>query len=228
VRVQVAVSGTIAVIVVSFERPRMLREALASIEGADQVVVPVALAREFHLPAVRFVLNPPKLPQQRMRKPSCGALINRAMRAVKTDYVTLLCDDDLFAPGWVQAAAGYLDQHPLSHMVRGDWHAFNDGEPLSKAKPCTFDLEPPVTTGNFAYRASCAIEEGCEWSEMTVSCHDAAFLDGYFRRHKSRDIAHVGVLAGYRREHPKNMLKFLDGNGYQPEVAEFFSARSLE
>jgi glycosyltransferase involved in cell wall biosynthesis len=216
VRVQVAVSGTIAVIVVSFERPRMLREALASIEGADQVVVaddgsesfnPVALAREFHLPAVRFVLNPPKLPQQRM---------------------TLLCDDDLFAPGWVQAAAGYLDQHPLSHMVRGDWHAFNDGEPLSKAKPCTFDLEPPVTTGNFAYRASCAIEEGCEWSEMTVSCHDAAFLDGYFRRHKSRDIAHVGVLAGYRREHPKNMLKFLDGNGYQPEVAEFFSARSLE
>lgn len=255
-------SGTIAVIVPSFNRPRMLREALASIDGADQIIVAddgsdfdvrsraisaVAEAGGYHTVRVidnsgtvrlsgnrrdmtlQVIENPPLEPWQRMRRATCGALINRALRAVETDYVAYCCDDDLLSPEWLPAAVAWLDTDGGSHMVRGDWLKFNDGEPLETAEPCVFDITPELTTGNFAHRTECCGGCGCWWNEDTVSCHDYAFIDQYLRRHGSRDIAHVGTLAGYRREHEFNMLRWMgQHNDYKPETLALFESGVLE
>lgn len=232
-------TGTIAVIVPSFNRPRLLREALASIVGADQVIVAddgsdfdvMQVVYDFRDRWEPLVLHPvEKLsPQKRMRTPSCGRLINTALRRVTADYVTYLCDDDLFAPDWLPAAVAHLDAKPQSHMVRGDWLKFNDGETLETAVPCVFDIDPELTTGNFAHRTSCTSECGCLWAEWTVSCHDYSFIDTYLRKHGSRDIAHAGVLAGYRREHEFNMLRWMgQSNDYKPETLALFEAGLLE
>jgi glycosyltransferase involved in cell wall biosynthesis len=230
-------SGTIGLVVVSYQRPRMLGECLASINGAAQVVIAddgstfdvQALASGFNLPNLSFVFGQQLEPWQRMRRPTCGKLINAALRQIETDHVSVICDDDLMAPGWLQAAGAWLDKDPGSHMVMGDWLRFNDGEPLSSAEPCVFDIDPPLTTGNFAVRTECAGGCGCWWSEDTVSCHDYAYLDAYLRKHGSRDIAHVGTLAGYRREHPYNMLRWMgQHNDYKPEALALFESGMLE
>lgn len=231
-------TGTIAVIVPSFNRPRMLAEALASIVGADQVIVAddgstfdvAAAVRTSAQPDALIVANLPIEPLQRMRQPTCGALVNQAIRLVTCDYLTLLCDDDLLAPDWLPAVVKHFDSNPTSHMCRGDWLRFEDGaDPLTTARECVWDCDPPLTTGNFAVRTECAGGCGCWWSEDTVSCHDAAYLDAYLRKHGSRDIGHVGVLAGYRREHAYNMLRWMgQKNDYKPETLALFERGRLE
>lgn len=231
-------TGTIAVIVPSFQRPRMLREALASIVGADQVIVAddgsdfdvLALVAESGHRNVLIIRNPPMDPSKRMRTATCGALINQALREVTTDYVAYCCDDDLLTPAWLPAAVAHLDANPGSHMCRGDWLAFDDGDnPRETARECVWGVDPPLTTGNWVNRAECAGGCGCWWSEGTVSCHDATYLDTYLRLHGSRDIAHVGVLAGYRREHAFNMLRWMgQKNDYKPETLALFERGMLE
>lgn len=219
----------------------MLRESLASIKGADQVILaddgsdsfdPLEVAAEFNLPGFSLVLGPKVSPEERMHRPSCGKLMNAALRAVGCDYTAYLCDDDLFAPDWLPAARDHFDSNPNSHMVMGDWMLFDDGKPLSTAVLCPFEFLPPLTTGNFAHRTECAGGCGCWWDESTLAVHDAAFLTTYLRRHSTgpHGIAHVGVVAGYRREHPNTMSHHVtsDGRRYKPSAAGLFAAGSVE
>lgn len=226
-------SGTIAVIVASYNRPRMLADALASIDAADEVLIAddgsdfdvAALAAPFRLPGLQIVANLPRSPRRRMQEPSCGRLINRAIRATQADYLAFLCDDDLYAPGWLAGARAALDYYP-HHMVSGDWRVFNDGEPLSSSKRCPFYFHPPLTTGNFACRRSCVVDEGCWWSERTLAVHDGTMLHNYIARHaKTEWLAALELLAGYRREHPKTISNNCRPNdSYTPVVETYFAA----
>lgn len=225
--------GSVAVVVPSFNRPRMLREALASIVGASEVFIAddgstfdvVALAAEFGVPAENVVIGPQIAPAWRVRTTNCGRLINECLGRVTADYVGYCCDDDLLAPDWLEAAAKALDADPGSHMVRGDWRQFNDGESIEQSTPCNLEFIYNLTTGNFMHRAICFEQCKSPWPTDTVTCHDAVFLDCYLNRHQADDIRHVGVLAGYRRQHPTNMIRWTrrDGRRYMAEVEALFA-----
>lgn len=230
--------STVGVIVISYNRPRMLAEALASIDGADQVVLVddgsdfdvERVLKRAKLPNASMIANPSHTLAERLTIATCGALINAGLRAVTCDYVGYLCDDDLFAPGWLQAAAAFMDREPSSHMVRGDWLKFNDGESLDLAVPCNWTFAPELTTGNFVHRAACTFACNCWWSESTIASHDSSFLDNYLRMHGATGIEHIGVLAGYRREHTFNMLNFSNPshNGYLPAAEAVLAGGLLE
>ncbi len=228
-------TGTIAVIVVSFNRPRMLAETLASIGECDQVIVAddgsnfdvQDLAREFDLPGLTFVLNDPKPPQHRMVEPSCGKLMNRAIREVTTDYVAYVCDDDLLQKDWLRQAAAGLDYYQDFHLVRGDWRTFQDGEDRTKAPLCKFGFQPPLTTGNLAHRLTCATREGCWWSERTLAVHDSVMLTNYITVHRQIPnwYGPLDVLAGWRREHPKTISNnATSSDRYAQRVEAMFAA----
>lgn len=229
-------SGTIAVIVASYNRPRMLAECLGSIHDVDQVVVADdgsdfdvrELASRFDLPNLTFVTNPPKSPARRMIEPSCGALMNRASRAATTDYVLPVCDDDLLAPDWPRDAAAGLDHYPY-HMVSGWWRTFQDSEEKTDAL-CRLEFRPPLTTGNYAYRRSCALEEGCWWGEKTLAVHDATMLSRYITAHRGTNwLGKLDVLAGWRREHPKTISNnAVRGDAYTPRAELLFAAGRME
>lgn len=243
-------SGTIAVIVASYNRPRMLAEALASIGPCDQVILADdgssfdvhALARQFDLPDLTFVINPPKKPKRRMTEPSCGALVNRAVALAKTDYVlACLCDDDLLERDWPRQAAAALDYYRYRdgrsryHMVRANWGLFRDGEERRPGQLCEFNAALPLTSGNMVYRRSCATEEGCLWDETSVAIHDAQFLGDYMHRHGysglgSRGwLGHLDVLAGWRREHAKTVTRHATGDDrYKASAEALFAAGSME
>ncbi len=229
----------------------MLSQLLGSMPDCDQVVIADdgsdfdvrALAKSFDLPDLTFVVNDPKPVQNRMLEASCGRMMNRATNLVKCDYLIPVCDDDLLAEDWPRQAAAGLDYYQV-HMVRGDWRLITDDglmtpEQIEAAKAnaplCRFVFDPPLTTGNFAYRKSCATEEDCTWNERTLAVHDATMLAGYISKHngalagKKPWLGSLDVLAGWRRDHPKTVTRHARSNDtYTRSAEELFSAQSME
>ena len=237
-------SGTVAIVVVSYARPRMLAECLASIGDCDQVIVAddgslfdvEAVATRFDLPNLSFVFGPKRSPAERMVTPSCGRLLNAALREVRTDYVLpALCDDDLSAPDFPRAAAAALDADSSLHMVAGRWGLFEDGtEPdPSILLPITFYI--PVTAGNWVHRMSCTLTEGCWWNETSQAVHDGPFAWNYMKLHGTQVrggkvsrtgwLGQLDVLAGYRREHAKTVSNnsLFGGDRYLPRTEAMFA-----
>ena len=237
-------SSTLAALVLSYSRPRMLAEALASVAAAHaqtgvphQVIVVDdgsdfdfrTLALGAGLPNVRVLGLPPMPPEERIRTPRVGTLVNAGLARVETDHVAYLCDDDLWAPEWPAAALAALEEYPLAHMVRGRWLVFRDGEPATRDNPlCRLD-DRQMTTGNFAHRMQCFRQCGAGWPTHTVACHDNEMLEAWAIRHGGYgSVLDTGILAGWRRLHDFNGIHFATGNEYRPEALAWLSRGYLE
>lgn len=227
---------TIATILLSYNRPRMLRAALESLRRArpDQVVL-VDDGSDFDAAAMVYEVFPwahaivaPKMTlDERLSTARLGGLINQALALVEADIVTYLCDDDLFYPSWLEAARAFFQHHPLAHWVRGDWYVFEDGQPLHLDRLCPLDPRQ-LTTGNFAHAIACYRDEGIRWNETSVACHDDMFLWDVARFHNTYDIPHCGGVAGWRRLHAHNALGYTQHAVYNANGAELFAQGWLE
>jgi glycosyltransferase involved in cell wall biosynthesis len=224
---------TVATILLSYNRPRMLREALASIADADQVIVTddgsdfdvVDIVRDYYGDAL-FVQAPLMSIDERLTTARLGSLINQALELVACDIVTYLCDDDLFHPGWIAAVRAWFDAHPDEHWTRGLWYQFQDGDERGAA-PCPLDLRQ-MTTGNFAHRTLCYRDCGIRWNEASVACHDDMFLWDVHRFHNTHAIPDSGAVAGWRRLHAYNALGYTQHAVYRANAGELFAKGWLE
>lgn len=225
---------TIATILLSYNRPRMLCEALGSIRGADQLIV-TDDGSDFDVqaligacwPNADYVLNEPIPTAARLKAARVGNLINRALSLVRCDVVTYLCDDDLFHPDWLYAVRAWFDHYPHEHWTRGAWFAFNDDDPDRTPERCKLDGRQ-LTTGNFAHRIECFREEKIAWDETTIASHDNAFLWQAARCHDMRLVPFCGAVAGWRRLHKHNALAYAAPNGYTANGAQLFAGQWLE
>ena len=236
-----AASG-VAVILLSYNRPQMLEYAWRSIvqaplrltmerpvldqdwiilvdDGSD-VFDPHQWAEEHRIPTK--IIAPQRSLEDRMYKPSLDALLNRAVRLAHDlgpKIVTYLCDDDLFAPGWIEAIREALTPGN-EHVVRGRWDAFKDplrggpmAHPPKRTKKAQMDWRQ-MTTGNFAHRTECFVEEGLSWDETRIAVHDDFFLWRMHRIHPLNRVRLLPVLAGWRREHNWNMAHYTQHGEY--------------
>jgi glycosyltransferase involved in cell wall biosynthesis len=241
----------VSVIVPSYNRPRLLREALASIDYADQVVLAddasdfdaLALFREYdHFPARAFVTQPGCTLDERLSVPRQGNLLNKALEFCQHEVVCYLCDDDLFAPGWTLAALEYLREHPDQHLAAGEWRLFDDGQdPATESREApraydgmettgfAFDYRE-LTTGMLAHRLTCFTDEGVGWDPRSVAVHDDFFFRNLHAVHPlPESVARLPVLAGYRREHAHNMLPYTDWpSRYTPGARAVLAGGMLE
>lgn len=223
----------VAVILLSYNRPRMLREALASIPRGAEVLV-TDDGSDFDAPAVvrtrfpdaRAVVAPPMDVAARLVTPRLGRLVNQALSLVQAPYVTYLCDDDLFAPGWLDAVQGFFHANPAAHWTRGTWYQFQDGQ-TPGTDPCPLDGRQ-MTTGNVAHWTGCYHGCGIRWNETSVACHDDMFYWDVDRVHRVLSIPHCGAVAGWRRLHPHNALAYCAGAHYAPHAAALFAGGLLE
>lgn len=225
---------TIAVILLSYNRPRMLCEALSTARGCDQLIVtddgsdfdvqPLVRAC---VPAAQFVTMPQMSVAQRLTTPRLGALINWALALVACDVVAYLCDDDLFHPHWLPCLRAYFDAYPDEHWTRGAWYQFADDDEDRVPTRCPLDGRQ-LTTGNFAHRAQCFREEQIGWDETTIASHDNAFLWNAARVHDMRLVPFCGCVAGWRRLHRHNALPYAAPGGYAANAAELFARGYLE
>lgn len=225
---------TVATILLSYNRPRMLGEALASLgaAGPDQVILvddgsdfdAYAAVEDVFLDALA-VTAPTMSLEQRLVTPRLGRLINQALALVKADVVTYLCDDDLFHPDWLSHVRTWFAAHPDQHWVRGRWYQFSDGEPLGETH-CPLDRRE-LTTGNFAHRIDCW-DKGLRWNEGSVACHDDMMLWAAHRLHDMFAVPDCGAVAGWRRLHAHNALGYTQNAVYTPNAGELFAKGWLE
>lgn len=225
---------TIATILLSYNRPRMLCEALSTALGCDQLIV-TDDGSDFDVqslihgcrPDAQLVSASPMTTAERLRTPRLGNLINRALDLVSADVVTYLCDDDLFHPDWLPTVRAWFDQHPAAHWVRGNWYAFDDADSARTPTRCHLD-DRQLTTGNFAHRIDCYRDEHIVWSETTIASHDDAFLWNVHRQHNTYAVPFCGAVAGWRRLHPHNALPYATGGDYNAQAAALFAGGFLE
>ena len=225
---------TIAVILLSYNRPRMLCEALGTVTGCDQLIVTddgsdfdVRALVMGCVPAAQFVTMPPMTVGERLVTPRLGSLINSALLLVECDVVTYLCDDDLFHPHWLPAVRAFFDANPGQHWTRGAWYAFEERDPKRTPTRCRLDGRQ-LTTGNFAHRIACFREEKIGWDETTIASHDNAFLWNASRVHDMRVVPFCGAVAGWRRLHAHNALPYAARAGYSKDGAQLFAGGFLE
>lgn len=216
---------TVAVVLISYNRPKMLDLAYASIVGADQIILADDGSDVFDAVAwsdargIDRVVMERRSIDARMTTPSLGKMVNTALSLVTEDIVTYLCDDDLFAPGWIAKLRDVLPD-ATQHWARGRWRVFDDpltnGEPLAKpvnSRPANLDWRK-MTTGNFAHRIECYAECGLKWNERTIAVHDDQFLWHADMIHSLRNAKDSRVLAGWRREHKWNMAHYTAQGDY--------------
>jgi glycosyltransferase involved in cell wall biosynthesis len=155
--------GSIDAIVPCYQHGRYLRQCVESVldQGVpelrvliidnastdDSVSTARALAAEDS--RIEVVANPVN------RGPH--ASFNRGIDWASAKYLTILCADDMLAPGALRSAAAYLDMHPEVGVAYGIDLEFRDGEPF-----------PP--------RAS--IYAGATWS----ACDGLAFVEDLCRQ----------------------------------------------
>lgn len=225
---------TVAVILLSYNRPRMLCEALGTIKGCDQLIVTDdgsdfdvrGLVRGCYSKA-QFVINEPMSVAERLKAARLGNLINRALELVECDVVTYLCDDDLFHLNWIPTVKKWFDEYPESHWMRGAWFAFEDDDPSRKPSRCKLDPRQ-LTTGNFAHRIECFHYEDVRWDETTVASHDHMFLVHASKAHDMYAVSFCNAVAGWRRLHRHNALGFVDAANYAPHAHTLFANGMLE
>jgi hypothetical protein len=234
------VSGiSVAEIVVSFNRPTMLREALTSVAAADpdQLIV-VDDGSLFDVPAVcaafpvtDYVFGPPMSVDTRMTTPRQGRLINEALRLVRCDVATLLCDDDLRAEGWYETLRAHWTIEPRAKLIRGRWLLFYDDEtPALNNPPSPMCQARKMTAGNFAWRADLTRGDRprCRWPVDRLNCLDDGFLWSLQQaRVDTFNVASVG-LAGWRREHPLVNNNFSTGKDHTEAFRAVLAAGFLE
>jgi glycosyltransferase involved in cell wall biosynthesis len=225
---------TVTAIVLSYNRPKMLREALESVAGArpDQTIVvddgstfDVSEHVRWHYPQGASIIKAYPIPvQERLVTPRLGKLINAAIQSSRCDVIAYLCDDDLWINGWLDTVREYYAAHPETVMVRGEWRVFQDADGPQYANPlCPLDGRQ-MTTGNFAHRR----DFGARWPEDTVLSHDDRFLwDAHAKGVDTFAVPCIG-FAGYRREHAHNALHHANVYQFGASGAAYLSREWLE
>jgi len=229
---------TVTVLVLSYNRPRMLRECLESIKGADEVFI-LDDGSDFCLNEVaqpffdrwpRLVMRQSRgiTVEERLVTARVGRSINQAIKDASGDGIAYLCDDDLFHPDWIENIRIHLLAAPAKpHFIYAQWNVFKDGE---KPGDRACNLSPfEMTTGNFAHRRDCPARCDLWWSESTVACHDGFFVFWLQDKHPKWEVPQPpGVVAGWRRDHPLNMVHFSNNQAYTEKAREVLSRGFLE
>lgn len=208
---------TISVIVLSYNRPKMLKEALESVGDADEIIItddgsdfdPADTIKEldFKMP-VKIIKSKPASLEIRLNQPRLGKMLNAALANVSSTLVTYLCDDDIMGPGWLSAVKEWMYDRPACHIVKGDYLYFKDD--IKDTRKVALDGRG-MSTGNFVHRIECYKDEKIYWYEHRLDSIDDSFFWEIHKHHNTWMIPYINWVALYRRVHPKALSTYCVG-----------------
>lgn len=217
------------VILLSYNRPRMIREAIESVVSQTYPNLNLWIAddgSDFEFKEILdyfkddriTVFQAPKISiEDRIARSRVAENINRIMDWIPSEEVVYyLCDDDIMAPQWISRSMQALQTAKEYHIVQGNSWSFKDGEDWHKESyegmPLPFEDSTPRlwwSTGSFCHRASCYHEENITWHDSEYGhSQDTLFIKDLWETHTQYLI--IDKPAVYRREHD-NMLSSLLG-----------------
>ncbi len=219
----------VCVIVISYNRPKMLIEALRSIRDADQIIIaddgsdfdPEDIVAELRLDA-SVIRNSQITRQERVYTQRLGSLVNKAIGISDCERITYLCDDDVFAPNWLMTAKNFMKEYPKYHLIRGIIGGFVDGQDPYENPFISFNSDPrQMVTGNFIHKKECSVEEGVWWPTDRLLNHDDGFLINMNEVHDTFLVPSLPVFSVMRRQHDGNLSNYFKRDGDGKVVHEF-------
>jgi len=212
------------VLILSYNRPKMLRQAIESVldqqygdldiyivdDGSDFDVW--GLIKEFEDSRLLLAQAPKISVEERVKVSRLGRNLNSVIETLDNDDVVFyLCDDDIMAPNWIlRAMIGFIN-YPAIHVVAGESWYFDDGQDWrteARYGLSTYEASGIPTaywsTGSFGHRVKCCKEEGVWWKDNHyLHSQDANFILDLWNLHS--DYLYIPSPSVYRREHPKTL-----------------------
>lgn len=244
------------VLVFSYNRPRMLREAIESVlsqdypnfdlyvvdDGSDVFDV-WDLLEEYDDDRILLAQAPPISIEERLQRSRLGANANAVItQLLDNEVVYYLCDDDLMAPKWLSRSIRTFQMMPEVHVIQGESWYFQDGQdPLTEAvygMPTENYTDMPTmywSTGSFAHKVHCVTKEGIFWTDNShLHSQDTNFINDIWKAHPNYGMIQSPAI--YRREHDKTLSTKLGRKnesgkyqaGYIPPPATAEMLRNLE
>lgn len=218
----------------SYNRPRMLKEAVDSVlnqtysdvrciiydDGSDSFDI-IEWAKQYDDDRIAIAVADKQDPEERIRPGNTQwpTNINNILSHIERDeYLIYLCDDDVLDLNWFQNCMDRYYYDPNTHLILGDMYYFQDGDdPLEKSTlGFPAKIQPKDGEGNnlimwwnlgaFMHSMKCFYDEGVRWR------------DGYKDYAHSWDIQYIDALqkahgayvflpipSVYRREHQNTM-----------------------
>lgn len=208
----------ISVIVASFNRPRMLREALESLQRQTHRDFQVILiddstlfnvfdiVKDFDFPeCVTVHENVP--PGERQKKNRLGVNVNVGLSHATGDVVAYLADDDAYFPGWFKAVSDHFEKNPGHQVAFGILKYCQDELDFSEAGEIRFwdeivyDPMGRLDHNQVVHRRS---DPPVKWLENIGT---ESNVDGWFFNQLS--VSHpfhpINAWAACKRLHSKNL-----------------------
>lgn len=225
----------LTVIVISYNRPKMIRECLDSIGGADEVIIAddgsdfdlTPLLNDYSDLNLSIIRRDPVEANMRTVNAYMGKIINIALARTTSELVTYICDDDILAKDWFVFAKDFFDKFPKEHMVRGLVKNVRDIHNLKDTEETRLDSRG-LTSGNFVHRTECFSKEGIIWPEDRIVSADNAFLENYNKVHPTTVIPLIEKMACYRRIHDNNLANFTGENYSEERVNKMLNNKWME
>lgn len=235
------------VIVISYNRPRMLKEAIDSVlnqthedlrciiydDGSDIFDIEEFI-KQYTDDRLALVTSPKLTPEERVEKGNTrwADNINSILEMIpREEYVAYLCDDDLLQQDWLSLANHRFSVDPNLHIVLANMYYFNDGEdPITTAKkgfPARISSENDGAMmwwnlGAFFHSMKCFHDEGAKWGmglDGNAHSFDIDFINALQENHQA--IIFLDICAMYRREHENTLSAKL---GRVDENGEYYKA----
>lgn len=236
---------TANIILFSYNRPRMLREAILSVLGqtyqrfrifvmddGSDIFDPVELIDEFEDERIIPCIAPRMTPEERVDPENTrfadnlNYVIDQIPR--EDNFLVYLCDDDVLHPNWLAVANYMLYTNPSYHSINGNCYYFYDGENpfkdgregfLSNITPESQNLDWLIwwQMGTFAMRLTC-VDEGVRWSKSRGGhSWDIEYCKSIWEHTAS--YIHIHAPSVYRREHD-NALSYKLGRFHDGAYSE--------
>lgn len=196
-------ASKILIILLYWDRPKMVRNALNSIkemhydnwelafiddgsETPGRPIVEEILGDQLH--KIKFTRTETTMAERFSPGSSIGLHMNNAVRASDADLVMILCDDDAIHPDYCTNMNAFFESHPeevwgYSHVIAFDpEHQDYHTAPLTPGFSYNGHTQPiapscAVDSSQVVYRADCTRVRGVEWIYPQTGCLDANFYE---------------------------------------------------
>jgi len=221
----------ITCILASYNRPRFVRQAIASVVGQthrdwellvmdnSSVFDIHKVVAEFGSPSIK-VFHKKYSAAERATRGILGINLNEGMRAASGDLFCFLCDDDYYFPGWFAAASAFLETHGDVDVCYGRlyYSTAPEVDPQASLGRCLFvpgPLRNPQCSVDHNQIVHRRFDPPYKWPEGIEATHmvDAVYFTDVAQTHPFHA---VDVPAVVKRQHAKNlqftMPDILNGN----------------
>lgn len=162
----------VSVVVSSYNRPRLIRDAIDSVLAQTWQNVQIIIADDWSNGETTAVLQEYEDRESRVYGAFCplsgrptaherqfgqrtSVCINAVMKFVQGDFVAYLPDDDVIPANSIEVRARYLMKHPEANCVYG------------RLRACISDI--PVAGIHWEATAQCRHDDTCFWSLIPIS-----------------------------------------------------------